>query len=590
MADASVLTAVLPERPDHGKSAVPFALMAFLWASVAAWFHLGLGVAGYEVGVTHEDKNALLTFTDHISNKIDRRGNLVEVSFEGTQQEAPPVPAPPPPDVKVEKKEQAPVAKKEEKKKDEEKKKEEEKVEKKVAVQKKEEQKVTPPPPPLHQDRRIAVRQHADPNQQDDPEAHFIANEANRVKEEQVAQLTSHDRDDENPTPAKSHQSNDTEKGDSDKTKVAEADEHLGEENKAPGERGLEYDVQHDARPVQANQQSPIKGPMDPRTARTGGDGQPANQQTPPELAPGNTAPPSPNVESSEGGFWTYNIARAAGSGDNQQSGPGTLSRVLQPPSSSNDHAFGLGGNPGPGAVNLNLDNRGVVAAVGADELRREREADGERRRSEHRGVWAGSNFERWRSAIENYVSSVKPGNQTALNTAAVPFATYLNGMHNRIHPIFADSFLASLDNLPATHALNDQHLIARLEIVLTRDGHIVKMGIVKTSGVTAFDIAALDSVQRAQPFGQAPSAIISKDGQVYLHWEFHRDEVYACSTMNARPFMLNSEPSGPEQQPGPVNPPPSGPHERSLPGAGSREGMLETSPVTLPKTAAANL
>jgi len=174
-------------------------------------------------------------------------------------------------------------------------------------------------------------------------------------------------------------------------------------------------------------------------------------------------------------------------------------------------------------------------------------------------------------------VSSVKPGNQTALNTAAAPFATYLNGMHNRIHPIFADSFLASLDGMPATHPLNDQHLITRLEIVLTRDGHIVKQGIVKSSGVTMFDIAALDSVQRASPFGPAPGAIVSADGQVYLHWEFHRDEVYACSTMNARPFMLNT-PAGNENTPGPVNPSPNGPHERQLPGGNTntREGLLD--------------
>ena len=191
--------------------------------------------------------------------------------------------------------------------------------------------------------------------------------------------------------------------------------------------------------------------------------------------------------------------------------------------------------------------------------------------------MWQASNFERWRSAIENYVSSVKPGNQTALNTAAVPFATYLNGMHNRIHPIFADSFLASLDNLPATHPMNDQHLITRLEIVLTRDGHIVKMGVVKTSGITAFDIAALDSVQRASPFGPAPGAIVSTDGNVYLHWEFHRDEVYACSTMNARPFMLNVAPTAPEQQPGPLNPAPNGPHERVLP-TDSRTGSVDWS------------
>ncbi len=163
-----------------------------------------------------------------------------------------------------------------------------------------------------------------------------------------------------------------------------------------------------------------------------------------------------------------------------------------------------------------------------------------ERRPSAQGAVWQASNLDRWRSAIESYVSSVKPNNQTALRTAAVPFAVYLNAMHTRIHPIFTDSFLASLHALPASHVLNDNHLVTRLEIVLTRDGRIVKMGVVKASGVTAFDIAALDSVQRASPFGQAPAILASTDGQVYVQWEFHRDEVYACSTVNAQPYLLN--------------------------------------------------
>jgi TonB family protein len=238
---------------------------------------------------------------------------------------------------------------------------------------------------------------------------------------------------------------------------------------------------------------------------------------------------------------------------------------------------LGLGGKAGPGQVNVNLTQQGVVAIVGSDELRKEREADGERRRSEHRGSWVASSFERWRSAIENYVSSVKAGNQTALNTAAVPFASYLNAMHNRIHPIFADSFLGSLDSLPATHPLNDQHLITSLEIVLTKDGHIHKMGVTRTSGITAFDIAALDAVQRASPFGPAPSAIISPDGNVYLHWEFHRDEVYACSTMNARPYLLAAPPKGTAPDPTlPGAPPPPTEERGTPPGTNeSREGML---------------
>ncbi|HSQ62520.1 MAG TPA: TonB family protein [Polyangiaceae bacterium] len=565
----------------EGKTTIPFALVAFLWASVAIWLHLGLGVGAYEVGVTHDDHKALLTFAERVSTEVDLRQQPTEITFADEHLAAPPIPAPPPED-SAKPPEQKPEAAKPkvEPKKPEVKEQPKPKAPEAVAkVQEKAPAKPTPPLPTAP-DKRIAVRQHVQPNQADDPNAHFIGDEANKVKEETVATMTSHDRDDENPSPAKPHNNAEPTPGDSDKTKVAEADEHLGQERRAPGERGMEFDVQKDPRPMSAAAQNPLQGPKAPETPRSGGDGQPRGQEAPlpPELAPGNTAPQSPNVESGDGS-WTFNIARAPGSGDAQNTGPGNMSRTLPPTSTDpSKRTYGLGGSPGPGQVNLNLNSHGVVAVVGADQLRREREADGERRRSEHRGAWQASNFDRWRSAIENYVSSVKPGNQTALNTAAVPFATYLNSMHNRIHPIFADSFLASLDALPPSHALNDPHLIARLEIVLTKDGHVAKLGVVKTSGVTAFDIAALDSVQRASPFGPAPAAIVSPDGQVYLHWEFHRDEVYACSTMNARPFMLNTQPHAPENptNPNPLNPG-GGPHERGLPGPGqgSREGSL---------------
>jgi len=85
--------------------------------------------------------------------------------------------------------------------------------------------------------------------------------------------------------------------------------------------------------------------------------------------------------------------------------------------------------------------------------------------------------------------------------------------------------------------------LTTRLEVVLTRDGHIQQMGVVRSSTLTAFDVAALDSVDRAQPFGPAPDGIVSPDGFVYLAWEFHRNEVYACSTMGVRPYLLASPP-----------------------------------------------
>jgi TonB family protein len=136
----------------------------------------------------------------------------------------------------------------------------------------------------------------------------------------------------------------------------------------------------------------------------------------------------------------------------------------------------------------------------------------------------------------------VTQSDQLPLRTTFSRFAPYLNGMHRQIHPLFSDWFLESLDALPADHPLNNRRLVTRLDIVLAADGRVTRMGVVRSSGVLAFDIAALDSVDRAQPFNPPPSDIVSTDGSVHLHWEFRRAAEYACSTLGVRPFLI--EPS----------------------------------------------
>lgn len=568
-------------RDNHQRAAIPAGLMVVLWGSVAAWVHFGIGATGYEVALTHDDHKAISELSDKVRERVISSEQTFEVGSGGGTApvatiEPPPQPTTPPPPPIAKKPEikpptPTPTAKKPDVPKED----------KKVAVV----VKPDPNPPEVHppqpqMDKRIAVRQHVTPNQVDNPNAHFVGDEANHVEHEEVATITSHDRDDENPTPAGNHQNSDKRAGDSENGKIAESDEHKGDKNRAPGEHGTEFDVQPDPPPTHPMGPTPVPGPIAAIIPQSGGDGRTAATAPNPPVQTdpaGATAPNTPEVTQSNQGGWTFSLANPnAGAGDNQTGGP--ANRTM-PQAGAQQRMFGLGGNPGPGRVNINLTQQGVIAAVGQDQLRKEREADGERRKSEHRGSWQASNFERWRSAIENYVSSVKPGNQTALNTAAVPFATYINGIHNRIHPIFADTFLASLESLPPSNVLSDLKLMTRLEIVLSKDGHIVKMGIDKTSGVTAFDIAALDSVQRASPFGPAPNAIVSPDGQVYLHWEFHRDEIYACSTMNARPYILNV-PAGAPPSTNPTTPDPTpnnNTHERGAPAStgDTREGLL---------------
>ncbi len=549
-----------------------FEVPLLLWLPAAILLHLGAADGGDVVGKVHVDRSALERLGAVVRERV--RASEQTLVIEGidapTLEESKPADDP----IRVldekKKKEQAEA----EKKKEEEKKvaKEEKRL---IKILEEKDSKPQPPPPPL-QDKRIAVKQRSKADQEDNPNANFIADQANKVKEETAATQTSLDQDDPDPTPGGNRAGSDPKMGDSDRTKIAQNDESPGEKDKAPGEKGTEFRVEKTELPMAAL--APTTATQ--KTAPSGGDrrASTAPASDVPQPAPAPVAPSDAVAEANRGG-WSFNPIRPGASGGlSPQPAHGQATAQNDRAPTGPMPILGLGGTPGPGQVNLNLNHHGVVATVGHDQLHKERVADGERRKSEHRGSWVASSFERWRSAIENYVSSVKAGNQTALNAARSPFATYLHSIHNRIHPIFADSFLGSLDALPKTHPLNDGKLITRLEIVLSREGQLVKMGIVKTSGMTAFDIAALDAVQRASPFGSAPSAILSPDGRVYLHWEFHRDEVFACSTMNARPFILNV----PAGAPPPEQAPPRGPvpptKERELPPASpfdTRQGVL---------------
>jgi TonB family protein len=127
-----------------------------------------------------------------------------------------------------------------------------------------------------------------------------------------------------------------------------------------------------------------------------------------------------------------------------------------------------------------------------------------------------------------------------SLGAAAPIFGNYLNGMHNRIHPEYADKALKAFDALPADAPVNDEKLAVLLEIIVNgEDGRIAKLGVLKASGSSELDTAALESVRRAQPFAPAPHEIVSADGNVHIHWQFRRDEVFACSLLLSRPFLF---------------------------------------------------
>jgi TonB family protein len=211
----------------------------------------------------------------------------------------------------------------------------------------------------------------------------------------------------------------------------------------------------------------------------------------------------------------------------------------------------GKAGKPGKRGPKLDLAMDDYKRIIGEEAYREEAEI-ARRMTSQKKGRWE-KRRERLHAALENFTPEVKPGNQTALGTRAAPFAVFIARMHRRIHELWGFGFLEDLDGKSPSNPMNDRKLAVKLEIVLNGDGTVDRATIVRPSGVLTFDVAAIDTIENAGPFEEPPGEIRSKNGKIYLHWTFHRDE-RQCSPYFADPFILENEPE-PGQERGLPNP-----------------------------------
>ncbi|MGE3767354.1 MAG: energy transducer TonB [Kofleriaceae bacterium] len=202
-------------------------------------------------------------------------------------------------------------------------------------------------------------------------------------------------------------------------------------------------------------------------------------------------------------------------------------------------------GRKGTIGVNTPLSFQDYERIMGKEKVDEERQVAA-RKMSARKGRWERK-LEAIKSSLENFVPDVRTGNQTALKTRAHPFAVYVARMHRRIHELWGFGFLEALDDRGATDPLNNPDLWTNLEISVNQDGTLHKVTIVKTSGKTEFDVAAIDTVMSSAPFEAPPEAIRSSDDRVYLRWGFYRNW-RQCGTFNVEPYILTDIPKDSDQ------------------------------------------
>ena len=419
-----------------------------------------------------------------------------------------------------------------------------------------------PRPPPPDVRNLQSITQHSDdPSVPPPPEARFLARENRHVAEETVARVRNAQRDDQETSVSAPASAADDE-GNAQTDESADLRDRQGatDRHATPREADAPRPRRADTTPLPS---AVASGDSTARGAPTTGTGGPdrgaATGSAGGARAAGGGEPLHTVVHDPFGAFvLVAPSSRPLGAGPGEGGGEARVGRG-QGEAGAEQRAGASGGANGQRGRGRGAGESGVDLRVSwstfertftPDQLRDERERYVAERRSRARG---GAREQRWRefrSAIENYVPNVRPGNQTALNAAASPFAEYLATVHRRIHREFADRFLAGLPG--GTNPFGDHSLMTNLEIILNRDGTVHRVGIVATSGFLPFDYGAFESVMRAQPYPEPPPDILSGDGRVYFHWGFYRNE-RQCGTFNAEPYILPHPPTTPGRRHGPL-------------------------------------
>jgi len=398
---------------------------------------------------------------------------------------------------------------------------------------------VKPPEP----ERERIDSKHAVNQKSDDPDVpppdnpRFIAEENRRVEEETVASVRSMVAS-EDRSSAHAPKSPDEQQGNSQKEDPAELQRVEGSDRRPPDQEEAREKPKAPSEMGHGRERDKAVAPAPER------GGAPERGASSQELAAGSERVGGEETVVINDGSGSIRIRRPkAGHGPGDQGGEPNKG-------AGNESARATGGRVGKGP-NLNLSWSQFESTFGEKELQAQREAYLEQRRTQSRGGQREEQWAKFRASIENFVDKVKPGNQTALNAAADPFAKYLTEMHVNIHREFALRFLRSLPVVGGP--MSDPNLVTRLEIIVNNDGSLHQVGIVRTSGFSAFDYGAWLAVQRAAPFPVPPKRILSGDGRVYVRWEFYSNE-RQCGTFNAEPFILPNPGGDPKPKPGPLH------------------------------------
>jgi TonB family protein len=126
-------------------------------------------------------------------------------------------------------------------------------------------------------------------------------------------------------------------------------------------------------------------------------------------------------------------------------------------------------------------------------------------------------------SATADYLKDVDQGLETLLNAREFKYYTYYNRIRKQLSQHWEPRVRTKLSQMfkQGRYLASSSDRITKLIVILDQKGNLVNVQMVKDSGVTDLDDAAIEAFQSAAPFPNPPQGIVDPDGTVKIRWDF---------------------------------------------------------------------
>ena len=126
-------------------------------------------------------------------------------------------------------------------------------------------------------------------------------------------------------------------------------------------------------------------------------------------------------------------------------------------------------------------------------------------------------------SQTDDYLKDVDQGLETLLNAREFKYYSYYNRIRRQLTQHWEPKVRSKLSAMfkQGRTIASDTDRVTKLIVILDKGGNLVKVQVLKESGVSDLDDAATEAFRSAAPFPNPPGGIIENDGTVKIRWDF---------------------------------------------------------------------